>query len=71
MIPVHVGGFMMDVDAVRSLAARHHLWVIDDAAHALPAAWRRHDGDPWQQCGEGTADISCFSFYANKTITDG
>ena len=26
---------------------------------------------PWQRCGEGTAAVSCFSFYANKTITTG
>jgi perosamine synthetase len=27
--------------------------------------------DAWTQCGEGTASVSCFSFYANKTITTG
>ncbi len=26
---------------------------------------------PWQRCGEGTAAVTCFSFYANKTITTG
>jgi perosamine synthetase len=72
MIPVHVAGMMMDVDAVQRFAAQHHLWVVDDAAHAFPAAWRRETGDrSWQQCGERTATISCFSFYANKTITTG
>lgn len=70
IIPVHVGGLMMDVDAVSDLAKRHGLWVIEDAAHALPAARRRPDGS-WQRCGEGTADVTCFSFYANKTVTTG
>jgi dTDP-4-amino-4,6-dideoxygalactose transaminase len=70
IIPVHVGGLMMDVDAVSAFAERHGLWVIEDAAHALPAAWRRPDGS-WQRCGEGTAAITCFSFYANKTVTTG
>jgi perosamine synthetase len=70
IIPVHVGGLMMDVDAISVLAERHGLWVIEDAAHALPAAWRRPDGS-WQRCGEGTAAITCFSFYANKTVTTG
>ena len=28
-------------------------------------------GAPWRRCGEATADVSCFSFYANKTITTG
>ena len=27
--------------------------------------------EPWQHCGQQTAAISCFSFYANKTITTG
>lgn len=71
MIPVHVGGFMMDVEAVQRWATNRRLWVVEDAAHAFPAAWRPTDADAWQRCGEGTAKVSCFSFYANKTITTG
>src|SRR5262249_4700030 len=71
IIAVHVGGLMMDIDALTSFAGRNGLWVIEDAAHAFPAAWRPSTSDPWRQCGEGTADVSCFSFYANKTITTG
>jgi len=71
MIPVHVGGHMIDVDDVRAFAARHGLWVVEDAAHAFPAAWRSGPTQPWQRCGEATADVTCFSFYANKTITTG
>jgi dTDP-4-amino-4,6-dideoxygalactose transaminase len=71
MIPVHVSGSMMDMAAVHALAKRHTLWVIEDAAHAFPAAWRPSAGEPWQRCGEGTSRVSCFSFYANKTITTG
>lgn len=70
IIPVHVGGLMMDMDAVAAFAARHGLWVVEDAAHALPAAWRRPDGS-WQRCGEGTAAVTCYSFYANKTVITG
>jgi perosamine synthetase len=71
IVPVHVGGLMMDVGAVQQLASNLGLWVVEDAAHAFPAAWRPSPGSPWQRCGEGTAKISCFSFYANKTITTG
>jgi perosamine synthetase len=71
MMPVHVGGLMMDMDAVKRFAAGNRLWIVEDAAHALPAAWRQCPGDPWQRCGEGTASVTCFSFYANKTITTG
>jgi dTDP-4-amino-4,6-dideoxygalactose transaminase len=71
MIPVHVSGLMMDMSAVDALAKRHGLWVVEDAAHAFPAAWRPSAEAPWQRCGEGTSAVSCFSFYANKTITTG
>jgi perosamine synthetase len=71
VMPVHVGGLMADVDAIRDFAAEHGLWIAEDAAHAFPASWRPDRSAPWQRCGEGTAQISCFSFYANKTITTG
>jgi perosamine synthetase len=61
----------MDMDRVRGFAAAHGLWVVEDAAHAFPAAWRPAPGAPWKRCGEGTSQIACFSFYANKTITTG
>src|SRR5918911_2111454 len=71
VMPVHVGGMMSDVKAVREFAGRHGLWIVEDAAHAFPAAWREGEDSAWQRCGEGTAEVSCFSFYANKTITTG
>ena len=71
MIPVHVGGLMMDTEAVNAFAQRHGLWIVEDAAHAFPAAIRPGPGHPWRRCGENTAAVTCFSFYANKTITTG
>ena len=71
LIPVHVGGAMVDVQATTAFAERHDLWVIEDAAHAFPAAWRARSGSPWIQCGQNTSKVACFSFYANKTITTG
>ena len=71
MIPVHVGGLMMDIAQLQSFASQHGLWLVEDAAHAFPAAWRCGPGSPWQRCGEATAAVTCFSFYANKTITTG
>lgn len=71
IIPVHVGGLMIDCDAIRDIASQYRLWVVEDAAHALPAAWRAGEDQPWRACGSGTADITCFSFYANKTLTTG
>jgi dTDP-4-amino-4,6-dideoxygalactose transaminase len=62
---------MLDISRVQDFAERHSLWVVEDAAHSFPAAWRPSGGAAWQRCGENTAAISCFSFYANKTITTG
>lgn len=71
IIPVHVAGLMMDMDAVKAFAKKHNLWVIEDAAHAFPAAWRPSADAPWQRCGQNTSAVACYSFYANKTITTG
>jgi dTDP-4-amino-4,6-dideoxygalactose transaminase len=46
------------------VARRHGLPVIDDAAHAFPAQYKG------QTIGH-LSDITCFSFYATKTITTG
>ncbi len=70
IIPVHVGGAMVDMEAVESFAAEHGLWIVEDSAHALPAAFKASDGQ-WRTSGQGTAAVTCFSFYANKTITTG
>jgi dTDP-4-amino-4,6-dideoxygalactose transaminase len=71
IMPVHVGGLMLDMRDVEELAARHRLWVVEDAAHAFPAAWREDEHSPWRRCGENSAKATCFSFYVNKTITTG
>jgi len=64
IIPVHFAGQPCDMDRIREIAMRHGLAVIEDAAHALPARYRGRM--------VGTiGDITCFSFYATKTITTG
>lgn len=70
IIPMHYGGQMADVDGIRALADKHGLAVVEDAAHALPAFTRSGANAPWRSVGT-TADITCFSFYANKCITTG
>jgi dTDP-4-amino-4,6-dideoxygalactose transaminase len=70
MIPMHYAGQMTDVERARLLASEYELAVIEDAAHTLPAFTRRDEGAPWRSVGT-TADITCFSFYANKCITTG
>jgi perosamine synthetase len=71
IIPVHVGGVMVDMARLREFSAAHDLWVVEDAAHAFPAAWRPSADNEWTSCGSDTSAVTCFSFYANKTITTG
>jgi dTDP-4-amino-4,6-dideoxygalactose transaminase len=70
IIPVHYGGQIGDVAGVRALASEFNLKVIEDAAHCCPAWFREAENEPWQPVGS-SAEISCYSFYANKTITTG
>jgi dTDP-4-amino-4,6-dideoxygalactose transaminase len=64
IIPVHIGGQPCDMDRLLEIARAHGLKVIEDAAHALPT---RYQGKMVGTIG----DITCFSFYATKTITTG
>lgn len=70
IIPVHYGGQIGDVAGVKHLARKYHLRVIEDAAHCCPAYYRNDAESPWKTVG-AEAEITCFSFYANKTITTG
>jgi len=71
IMPVHVGGLMVDLDRLQRFAKEHKLWVVEDAAHAFPAGWRRSPDGAWQQRSNGSGAVTCYSFYANKTITTG
>lgn len=64
IIPVHFAGQSCDMEAILQIARKHKLYVIEDAAHALPATYH---GKTIGTIG----DITCFSFYATKTITTG
>ena len=71
IMPVHVGGVMMNLDELSRFANRHGLWIVEDAAHAFPAGWRKTGTKAWQHRSNGSRSVSCYSFYANKTITTG
>ena len=61
IIPVHLFGVPADMDAVSSVAARHGLPVLEDAAHAHGA---RHGG---RRVGS-LATAAAFSFYPTKNL---
>jgi len=64
IVPVHFAGHPCDMDPILELARARSLRVIEDAAHALPAAYRGRT--------IGTlGDCTVFSFYATKNLTTG
>ena len=71
IMPVHVGGRLLDLDQLEQFATAHKLWVVEDAAHAFPVGWRGAPDKPWRQRSNGSWAVTCYSFYANKTITTG
>ena len=61
IIPVHYAGAPVDIDAIRAVADRHGIPVIEDAAHAAGTYYKgNHVGH------RGTA---IFSFHAIKNMT--
>jgi dTDP-4-amino-4,6-dideoxygalactose transaminase len=71
LIPVHLAGVPCEMAALWSLARRHRLYVVEDAAHAVGSHYRGvpiGGGNP----AAGTySDAVAFSFYATKNMTTG
>jgi len=64
IIPVHLFGLCANMDAIMSIARKHGLWVVEDAACAFGGWYRgRHAGT--------FGDAGCFSFHPRKSITTG
>ena len=65
VVPVHLYGQMVAMEALVPLAARHGLALIEDAAQAIGA--RRQVDGAWRMAGElGTT--GCFSFFPTKNL---
>lgn len=61
IMPVHLHGLMADMDPIMSIARRHGLVVIEDAAQAHGAEYKgRRAGS--------VGDLGCFSFYPGKNL---
>lgn len=64
IIPVHYTGQPCDMNKIMSIARKHNLIVIEDAAHALGASYKS------KMIGS-ISDMTCFSFHPVKPITTG
>ncbi len=61
IVPVHLYGQPADMDAIQAIAARHKLWLLEDAAQAHLATYKGRTA--------GTlGDAAAFSFYPSKNL---
>lgn len=61
VIPVHLFGQCAAMDAIGRIARQHGLWVVEDAAQAIGAAFRGRPAGKW-------GHLACFSFYPTKNL---
>lgn len=61
---VHYGGYPVRMPEIMAIAERHHLAVIEDAAHAPGASLDGRGLGAW-------GDVGCFSFFSNKNLATG
>ncbi len=64
IVPVHFAGQACDMDAIHSIARKHHLKVIEDAAHAIGTEYKG------KKVGS-MSDATVFSFHPIKNMTTG
>lgn len=64
IVPVHFAGLPVDLDKLYEIADKHHLRVIEDAAHAIGTEYKG------KRVG-GFGDTQVFSFHPNKNMTTG
>jgi dTDP-4-amino-4,6-dideoxygalactose transaminase len=67
VLPVHLYGQTADMDAIRDIAERYHLIVIEDACQAHGAEYYSKRDGRWRKAGSmGIA--AAFSFYPGKNL---
>ena len=65
IVPVHYAGMACDLDALYGIAARHGLFVSEDAAHAVETTYNG------RFIGCSVPGAASFSFYATKNLATG
>ena len=62
IMPVHLYGHPCEMDQILDLAEQYNLFILEDAAHGLPAKYQ-------ERMVGGIGDLTAFSFYATKNLT--
>ena len=71
IMPVHFAGLPCDMQRIRAIAREHRLAVIEDACHALGAAWRTSEGYQERIGSCSHSEMTVLSFHPVKHVTTG
>ncbi len=71
IITVHMGGVISNMEAIKKIADKNELWIIEDSCHALGGNWQDSNGEMHRVGDCSYSDISTFSFHPVKQITTG
>lgn len=66
IVPVHLYGHVTDMEPLMAVAAKHHLYVIEDNAQAIGADYTFKDGSKKKAGTIG--HIGCTSFFPSKNL---
>jgi dTDP-4-amino-4,6-dideoxygalactose transaminase len=69
IVPVHYAGVACDMDKIMSVAEKHGLYVVEDAAQAIDSFYTDKNGQRKPLGGIG--HLAAFSFHETKNITSG
>lgn len=69
IVPVHYAGMACDMDKIMTLAAKHNLLVIEDAAQAIDSYYLSAGGV--KRALGSIGHMGCFSFHETKNIISG
>jgi len=61
ILPVHLFGQLADMDEILRIAKKHTLYVIEDAAQAIGAQYKKGKAG-------ALGDVGCFSFFPSKNL---
>ena len=70
IVPVHYAGVACDMDAIMSIAEKHNLLVVEDAAQAIDSYYTSNIKHRTLPLG-GIGQLAAFSFHETKNITAG
>lgn len=70
IVPVHYAGIACDMDAIMSVAEKHNLLVVEDAAQAIDSYYKSNVKHKALPLG-GIGHLAAFSFHETKNVTAG